>query len=202
MANGKVITGYSMPFVALYNANDGAPTYSNGMPLARGVNVSIELDSADGNNFYADNVAAESAGGSLFTGGTVTFTVDGLKDAARKLIMGITATETVTVGTETIDVTVYDDTQAIPNLGVGFVVRYMEGGVTTYAPMVLTKIAFNVDGLSAATQEETIEFQTTELTATIMRDDSTNHAWRKIAADQTTEAAAVAVVKAIMGIGA
>lgn len=201
MANGKVITGYSMPFVALYNANDGAPMYTNGMPLARGVNVSIEPESGDGNNFYADNVVAESVGGT-FTGATATFTIDGLKKEARKLIMGLPEEEIFIVDGKEVALTVYDDRQVIPNLGVGFVVRYMENGVTTFAPVVLTKVAFNVDGLSAATQEENIEFQTTELSATVMRDDSANHAWRKIADDQTDEATAVAVVKALLGVTA
>ena len=35
-----------------------------------------------------------------------------------------------------------------------------------------------------------------------MRDDSTHHAWRKIAADQTSEASAEDVLKAFMNIGA
>lgn len=41
MANGKVITGYSKPYVALYNNNGGTITYTSGMPLARGVDVSL-----------------------------------------------------------------------------------------------------------------------------------------------------------------
>lgn len=199
MANGKVITGYSKPYVALYNPNNGNPTYSGGMPLARGVDVSIEPETGDSVDFYADNVLAESAGG-VFTGATMTMTVDGLKDAARKLIMGLPTPEDVTVGSKTVKVYDYDDRQVIPYVGVGFVVRYMEAGVTTYQPVVVTKAAFEVDGLDAATQEETIEFQTMELTASLMRDDSTNHRWRRIAEDQTTEADAEAVIKAIMNI--
>ena len=52
---------------------------------------------------------------------------------------------------------------------------------------------------TAATQAESIEFQTQELTATIMRDDSAKHSWRKIAAAQTTEEKAVAVIRALLG---
>ena len=199
MANGKVITGYSKPFVALYNNNEGTITYSSGMPLARGVDVSVEAETGDAVNFYADNVMAESVGG-VFTGATITMTVDGLKDAARKLIMGLPNAETLTVGSESVDIYTYDDRQNIPNVGIGFVIRYMESGVTTYQPVVFTKASFSVDGLDAATQEEEIEFQTTELEASLMRDDSEHHAWRKIGADQTTEAAAVNVVKALLNI--
>lgn len=199
MANGKVITGYSRPFVALYNNNEGTITYSSGMPLARGVDVSVEAETGDAVNFYADNVMAESVGG-VFTGATITLTVDGLKDAARKLIMGLPNAEPLTVGSDSVDIYTYDDRQNIPNVGIGFVVRYMESGVTTYQPVVFTKASFSVDGLDAATQEEEIEFQTTELEASLMRDDSQYHAWRKIGADQATETAAVNVVKALLNI--
>lgn len=199
MANGKVITGYSRPFVALYNNNEGTITYTSGMPLARGVDVSVEAETGDAVNFYADNVMAESVGG-VFTGATITMTVDGLKDAARKLIMGLPNAEPLTVGSDSVDIYTYDDRQNIPNVGIGFVVRYMESGVTSYQPVVFTKASFSVDGLDAATQEEEIEFQTTELEAALMRDDSEHHAWRKIGAEQTTEAAAVNVVKALLNI--
>lgn len=201
MANGKVITGYSKPYVALYSANDGSPTYSSGMPLARGVSISLSVDNSDSQNFYADNVTAESTGGK-FTGATITLTVDGLKDDARKLIMGLPEPSTVSVGGSSVNVYDYDDRQDIPYVGIGAVIRYMEAGVTTYSPVVFTKAAFNVDGLDATTQEEDIDFQTTDLEATIMRDDSTNHTWRRIGADQTTEAAAENVVKALLGINA
>lgn len=199
MANGKVITGYSKPYVALYNANEGSPTYSGGMPLARGVDVSVEAETGDAVNFYADNVMAESVGG-VFTGATITMTVDGLKDAARKLIMGLPNAESMTVGSETVQVYKYDDRQQIPNVGIGFIIRYMEQGVTTYQPVVFTKASFSVDGIEAATQEEEIEFQTTELEAALMRDDSANHVWRIIAADQTTEAAAENIIKGILNV--
>lgn len=200
MANGKVITGYSNPFVALYSANGGTVTYSNGMPLARGVNVSLSSNSSEGVNFYANNVIAESAGG-VFTGAELTLTVDGLKNSARKLIMGLPDPETITVGSNnSVEVYDYDDRQDIPNVGIGMIIRYMENNVTTYAPLVFTKCAFSVDGLSANTQEDTIAFQTQELTATVMRDDSTNHRWRRVGADQTTEAAAEEIVKKLLNI--
>ena len=88
MADGRVITGFSKPYVAKYTANGSTVTYSDGMIFARGVSVSLAPESADDNNFYADNVVAESAGG-VFTGGTATLTVDGLNPAARALAMGL-----------------------------------------------------------------------------------------------------------------
>lgn len=197
MANGKVITGYSMPWVALYSATGGTVSYSGGMPLARGVSVSLDVEGSSDNDFYADNVKAESDS-QTFVSGTVTLTVDGLKEAARKLISGITTTRSVGTGGTSVSFDVYDDAQTAPYIGVGFVVRYMEEGVTTYAPFVLKKVKFSPEGLEAATQEEEIEWQTTDLEATIMRDDSATHEWMMIGADQTTEAAAVAAYKLVL----
>jgi phi13 family phage major tail protein len=197
MANGRVITGYSMPRVALYSAEGNTVTYTNVQPLARGVDVSIEPETADSNDFYADNVLAETASGQ-FSGGTLTLNVDGLKDAARTLIMGLPEPTEVTVGGEKVNVFDYDNRQIIPYVGVGFVVRYMEEGVTSYMPVVLPKVQFAVEGLEAATQEDEIDWQTQELTASIMRDDTVDQKWRRVAAAQTTEAKAVAVIEALL----
>lgn len=195
MANGKVITGYSNPIVAKYAYSGGAISYSDKMPLARGVDVSVDIDTGDATNFYADNTIAESVAGQ-FNGATATLTVDGLKTAARTLIAGLVTTESITVGADTVSTTVYDDLQVIPYVGIGFIVRYMENGVTTYAPVIFPKAQFSPEGLEAATQEEEVEFQTTELEATIMRADDANHSWKVIAEDQDTEADAVAVINA------
>ena len=197
MANGRVITGYSMPKVAVYAYSNNAVTYTGLTPLARGVSVSMDVETSDSSDFYADNVMAESAGG-RFTGGSITLTVDGLKDAARKLIQGLPAETTLTVGSDSVKVLEYDDRQSAPYVGIGFVVRYMENGVTSYVPVVLTKCIFDVDTLEAETQGENIDFQTAELTATIARDDTTNHTWRRIGEAQTTEALAEAVIAAML----
>ncbi len=197
MAAGRVLTGFSMPYVAVYSANGSTVSYTGVTQLARGVSVAIAIESGDGTTFFADNVAAEGTGG-VFTGGTVTLTVDGLKDTARKLIEGLATPTKVTVGSNQVDVYSYDTDQEIPYIGIGFVCRYMENGVTSYVPVVITKTQFDVDGMTATTQGESVEFQTQELTATIMRDDTTKHSWRKIAAAQTTETDAVSVIQAIL----
>lgn len=197
MANGKVITGYSMPFVALYAAANGVVTYSGGIPLARGVDVSLSVEGGSDNDFYADNVKAESDT-QTFSSGTLSLTVDGLKAAARKLISGVKTTRKEGTGDTAVSFDVYDDKQEMPYVGVGFVVRYMEDGVTTYAPIIIKKVKFSPEGLDAATQEENIEWQTTKLEASIMRDDTANHEWKLIGEDQTTEEAAVAAYKLVL----
>lgn len=197
MANGRVITGYSLPYVAKYANASGTVTYSEGMALARGVDVSIAPEAADATPFYADNTVAETAGGG-FTGGTVSLTVDGLKEAAQKLIMGLPAASTVTVDSDSVNVFDFGDAMEIPYVGIGFVVRYMEDGVTSYDAVVLPKCQFTVFGTEAATQEDAIAFQTQSLEATIYKDDTTAHNWKRVSAPQTTEAAALAVIKAML----
>lgn len=199
MANGKVCTGFSKPWVAVYSNSGTTVTYTGGMVLARGVEVSVEPDSSDSNDFYADNMIAESANG-VFNGGSATITVDGLKNAAEKMIFGLATPTELTVGSSTVDVYHYGDGQTVPFVGLGFVVRYMENGVTTYAPCVLPKVKFDAAPMSAATQEEEIDWQTQELTAQIHRDDTANHDWKLLAEDQTSEDAAEAVIKAILGV--
>lgn len=192
MAAGKVITGFSKPYVAVYTANEGTITYNSGQVLARGVEVSISPESTDDNNFYADNVLAESDSG-RFTGGEVTLTVDGLLIAAERLIMGLP-----TAGSD--GWTAYDDDQNVPNMGVGFIVRYMSDGVTSFVPIVLSKVKFKQFETAAATQEETIDWQTTSLSATIMRGDDARHTWKLVGEDASTEAEAEAALKAKLGI--
>lgn len=192
MAAGKVITGFSKPYVAIYGANEGTVTYTSGQVLARGVEVSISPESTDDNNFYADNVLAESDSG-RFTGGELTLTVDGLMTAAEKLIMGLP-----TAGSD--GWMAYGDDQNAPDMGVGFIVRYMSDGVTTYVPIVLAKVKFQPFEISAATQEDEIDWQTTELTATIMRGDDANHNWKFVGTDAATEAAAETALRKKLGI--
>lgn len=190
MANGRVLTGFSKPYVATYSATGTTVTYASAKILARGVSVTISPESSDESYFYADNMVAETSGG-MFTGGTVTLTVDGLLDDASKMIFGLP-----TKGTD--GTFAYGDDMEIPFVGVGFIARYMSEGVTTYVPYVLTKCRFNIASLSANTQEDAIDFQTQELTATILRDDTAKHNWMKVGEAVQTEAAAVTVITNIL----
>lgn len=192
MAAGRVMTGFSLPYVALYAASGGTVTYSQGQRLARGVQVSIEAEAEDDNIFYADNISAESAPG-IFTSGTATFTVDGLKLDAERLIMGIPAADTE-------GFIHYGENLTIPYVGVGFICRYMEDGVTSYVPYILTKCRFVTPGVDAQTATETIEWQTQEITATLLRDDTSNHDWKLVGSGETSEAAAEAKIKAHFNI--
>lgn len=178
MAAGRVITGYSDPFVAIYNVStSGTVSYTSKQELARGVEVEINVETTEDNKFYANNIVAENEAGK-FKKGTLTAVVDGLKDAANDLILGMTA--------NTAGYTDYDDDQTIPYVGFGCVVRYMEDGTESYMAVILPKIRFNEPSTSAKTQEEEISWQTQSLTAQIFRDDTAKHKWKRRFTAKTT----------------
>ena len=203
MADGKVITGYSKPYVALYDENNGDPAYSDGTALARGVDVNTSIDDGNSLDFHINGVLAESDD-ILFTGGDVTFTIDGLKKAARALISGTKTRETITVGSgenaRSVVITDNDEDEETPYVGVAFIIRYMEDGVNSYMPVFFPKLQFKNDDISAMTQGEYIEYQTSQLSARIFYDDSAKHRWRRIADDQESEEDAEKVVKAFLNI--
>lgn len=190
-ANGRVLTGFSLPYVALYASSGTTVTYSSGSILARGVSVSVENEQdEDANVFYADNVAAETVEGE-FKGGTFTLTVDGLLSSAEALIYGLSAADGdgwVSYGTQ----------NNAPYVGVGFVCRYMSDGVESYVPVILTKCKFNLANLSAATQEEDIDWQTQELTGRILID--ANNIYKKVGTAVTTEALASSAIKTVFNV--
>ncbi len=194
MANGQVVTGFSKPYVAVYTNDETEVTYTNGQILARGVSVSLDVESSDDNNFFADNITAETGAGT-FTSGTVTLTVDGLKAEAEKLLVGLPDADDD-------GFVAYGASQQIPYVGVGFVVRVQSGGVVSYIPIVLPKVVFNNPSLEAATQEDEIDWQTQELEGAILRDDTEEIAWKYRGENFATEALAEAAIKTKLQIAA
>lgn len=190
MAAGRIITGYSKPYVAKYDPTND--TYSNGMQLARGVSVENNVEPADDNDFHADNVVAESAK-RKFGSGSGKVAVDGLKRAAQRMIYGIPAP-----GAD--GILDYDDDMEVPYVGLGYIIEFQEDGVVTYVPMLLCKVMFEVAGDRAETRKKEIDWQTQELEYTIFRSDNAKHRWKREGEDEATEAAAEAVLKTMLNI--
>lgn len=193
-----VTTGFSKPYVAKYGTSSGAAsnTYTNGMALGRGVNVTVEVDAGDDNNFYADNSIAETAA-AQFTTATGTVTVDGLNNDATTLILGLPAPTSFEVATsKSVQLQGYGGVMDPPYVGFAYIRRTMMNGVTSFYPVIHPKVRFAIPSDSAATQEDTIDWQTQELSTTIMRDDTTASNW-KITTEEgcETEADAEAVIK-------
>lgn len=191
-AAGKVTIGFSKPYVALYSESGGTITYSSGQKLARGVSVNAEPDSSDNNNFYADNIVAESDAGT-FSGGTVTLTVDGLLQDAEKLIQGLPTADADGFLN-------YDDDQVTPYVGVGFIIEYMSEGVRYFTPVIFPKCKAGQLTVSAETEGESISWQTAEIPFSIYKDDSAKHRWKRVGGELADEATAEAVIKTAFSI--
>lgn len=187
--------GLSKPYYAVYANTSGTVSYSNGAVMGKATEANIEIETSEDNNLYADNAIAETD--RQFTGGTLTLSTDDLSQEVSKAILGLTEQAVGTIDgitDEDVQELIYDDTQVTPYLGVGFIVKKVKNGVTAWRGIVLTKVMFSIPSDAATTQGESIEWQVPELNATIMRDDSATHMWKR-EATFTTEAQAEAYIK-------
>lgn len=194
------IVGFSKPKFARYKAVGSSVTYSGGGSAGRGISANLEIESAEDNNLYADNSVAETD--RQFTGGTLTVGTDDLSQLVSAAILGLkfqALEEIPGVLDQEVQELVFDEDQQMPYLGYGFIRKHIVRGVTKWEGVVLTKIMFSVPSESATTQGDTIEWQTPELTATVMRDDSPKHKWKR-AAMFTTEAQAEAYLDYVLNI--
>lgn len=199
-AAGKVVTGLSSTYVALYNNNGGTVTYTSGMELARSVAFDPQIETqGDDNVFYASNSAAETAP-KRFRRGTLNLTVDGLFHEAEALIMGLTSQKTVTVGEKTVTVYGSGDSQVIPYVGVGSVIRSMSNGIEIYQAHMYTKARFAQFAVGAQTEGESIDWQTQALSATLMRDDTPAHNWQFVSQPCATALEAENVLRVLLGM--
>lgn len=188
--------GLSRVYVAKYDANGGNPTYSGGTLLAKAVEMNSELKSADDNNDYADNEISESD--TTFGGGTLTLTTDDLLQEGSAMILGITPSAVAGVTPEAKEL-IYDDDMVPPYLGYGSIIKKIKNGAVKWRAVVLPKIKFSVPSDAAKTQGGIIEWQHPELTATIYRDDSAKHRWKRDATFDS-EAGAESYIKKLLNI--
>lgn len=187
--------GLSKPYYAIYSALSGTVTYSTGGIMGKAIEANIEIETSEDNNLHADNAIAETD--KTFTGGTLMLSTDELSQEVTKAMLGVAETpitEITGVTDEDVNELIWNDDQRTPYLGIGMIIKKMVAGVIKWRAVILTKVMFNIPADAATTQGESIEWQTPELTGTIMRDDSAKHTW-KMEATFTTEAQAEAYIK-------
>lgn len=193
MAYGRVRVGFSLPYVATYVNTSGTITYTGGMRLARGVEVSLSPEYSDSTDFYADNSVQESEAGT-FTGGTVTLTCDDPLAAAKALIEG-------TPSADTNGWVKHGDSISKPYVGLGWIVEYVSAGVHSWVPTIVRKAKLASIGDEASTREDGVEYQTIAMEFNLHRDDSADHEWKWVnEAGFETEALAEAALKTALGI--
>lgn len=198
-ANGRVITGFSHPVAALYNEPGGPGTYTEGRILARGVSVSLDVNTADSNDFYADNAVAESENG-IFTDGTMTLGLDGMHPDTERFALGLDAPRQVEAGGKSIHLSGTGTGANPPYLGIGFIVEYKSGGNNIYVPAYVTKGKFRQGGFKANTRKGSIDWQSAEATVDLHRDDTDQHYWKEVGPDCTTESEAISILHALLAV--
>ncbi len=196
-----VTIGFSHIHVAEYSAAGGVVTYSGCRELARARSMSIDVTAMDAIKFSANDELAEIES-ATFKEGSVKLTVDGLSGEEEALILGIKES-TVKVGDKDVPVVKYGKDMNPPYLGIGAVKKMQMLGVESYRAVILCKSRFGIPPEAAETQEDQKNWQTQELTATLMRDDTDEANWKIIPKENfATKAEAIAFIKAVLGGGA
>ena len=192
--------GLSKPYYAIYSSTGSTVSYSDGGLIGKATELTLELEGADANILYADNGPAESD--NQFAGGTLTLSTDDLLPEPMMAILGLKQEAMDLDGATTTSPQwiVYDDDQTIPYVGFGGIIKKQISNVTKWVAVVFKKVQFANPGIDAVTQGETIEWQTTELTANVMRDDAAKHAWQMQSTPMDTEADAEAAIKDALNI--
>lgn len=193
--------GLSKPYLATYVNTAGTVTYSARTFLGKYTEIDVSLDSADENVLYADNGPAETD--SQFSGGTVTITTDDLRPDAFKTALGLVEAAiaaTMATTNPTPKWLVFDDQQNAPYFALGGIIKKKVDGAYKYQAFVLEKVKFKNPDLSLTTQGETIEWQTPELEATILRSDAANHPWYRISTLLESEEDAAAAIEAYLTV--
>lgn len=193
--------GLSKPYFAKYSNTAGTTTYSGGAAIGKAVELSMELEGQDDNILYADNGPAESD--NEFGGGSITLKTDDLLPEPMIGILGIK--EVPITGNDKITTTgakwmVFDDEQETPYVGFGAIVKRKINGSVKWSALIYPKIQFQNTGDAATTQGKSIEWQTPELTAALLRDDTVYHEWRRLSSPLDTEAEAEALIRSFLNI--
>lgn len=192
--------GLSKPYYAIYSNTGTTVTYSKGGVIGKYTEFSLELEDGDNNILYADNGPAESD--NSFAGGTATVTTDDLIAERMLAILGLKKEAITEPALSTKDAywLVFDDDQDTPYIGLGGIIKKKINNATKYQAFILTKIQFTNPGLEAVTQGETIEWQTQELSATIMRSDEAKARWFMMSNELDSEEDAEKIIKAHLNI--
>jgi hypothetical protein len=115
-------------------------------------------------------------------------------DETSKKILNVRTAE-VTVGSKSVTEIILDDQTTGKTLGVGLIELHQVNNVDFYRALWFPKVQFNIPSGSANTKGASVEWQTEEISGTILRSDAVDsegrHPWQNHA-DFETEAEALA----------
>lgn len=186
------IKGLSRLIVADYTEASGTVTYSNAVVTQKMAEYSAEVNSSDTESLYLDNAVSETDGGE-FTDGTLSITVGDLDNETSKRFYKLKEKK-LKIGEEDVTQYVYDDETKSNELGVGVIELHQTDGTEFYRAVFFPRVKFNISANSAKTKGEKVEWQTPQISGSILRSaqssDDGVHPW-KIEADCATEATAI-----------
>ena len=157
---------------------DGIVTgYSGIQQMGKAISANFERVDADNNPLYANNAIAENDASSG-SGGTLTLTLDKITQTAVADLFGLTQkTSAVPVNGTSVSGTGFDwdGTEQSAPVGVAFIKWHQESDNRNKHEVVLFRnVSFNPPDLEGQTMGETIEWQTPELTGSVVGADGTN----------------------------
>lgn len=193
--------GLSKPYFAKYSNTAGKTTYTGGAAIGKAVELSMTLEGQNDSILHADNGPAESD--NEFGGGSITLKTDDLLPEPMIGILGVKEvpiTDNDKITTTGAKWMVFDDEQETPYVGFGAIIKRKINGAVKWSALIYPKIQFQNTGDAATTQGKSIEWQTPELTAALLRDDTVYHEWRRLSSPLDTEAEAEALIRSFLNI--
>lgn len=171
------------------------PVYENGVVVGRAIGADVTFNRAN-NTLKADDVDAESD--NSLTGGTIRINVDDMEDEAQAAILNQEVNEAGE----------YEELgEASPYIGIGYIRVRRFKNVTSYVAYWIFKAQVGINSESAATKQDTIQWQTHTLEGNMMgvQPDSsmkTKFRRRKTFTGDTAEQEACAWLNKLAGLAA
>lgn len=192
--------GLSKPYYAVYKNVGKTVTYSGGGLIGKYTKLSITLNSEDENTLAGDNGPAESD--KRFSGGNVNMTTTELEPDVMLPVLGLKMEEVTDDGltSENAAWLIFDDDQNRPYIGTGGIIARKVHGEYKWQAFVLLKVQFSNPGIEAVTLDKTVEWQTPQLSATILRSDAEKHPWFMLSSFLDSEEDAEKLVRKVLMI--
>lgn len=199
------VKGLSIPVFGHYNYNSatGKVSYSGGMINPHAIEYTLTPESTDNNPLYGDNQIIENDV-PRFNGATLSLGIDDMVQETAEFVLGVKVIDMQYGADKTVKVTVYDDDQTPPFLGVGIIEEHQLNDGNRYKAVIMCKAQFNNPEATATTRGESIEWQTKTIEGNVTRSDATGedgvHPW-KTGAWFESEAEAIEYLKYMLGVG-
>lgn len=152
-------------FVGAEIASEGSgvkPTYKTGFLIGKAISVDLSINTND-NPLYADGAIAEND--RTFSDGEVKITTDDIDLKTEATLLGAEYTES---GLDTPETIIKSALDAAPFVGLGFYKSGIKNNEKYFECTLLFKTQFSPFSESGKTKEKQIEWQTPEISGSIM----------------------------------